>query len=152
MGSPQVKLRVCWIGKTKEAAIQALTEEYVKRLARYIPTETLEVASESALLNQIKKSAGRTPGVLVLLDSGGRQMSSEEFATFLQEHQNRGTQALWFAVGPADGFSAQARAAAAFQISLGKMTLAHELARVVLLEQLYRAFTILTGHPYHRGH
>ena len=148
----QVKLRVCWIGKTKEAAIQSLTAEYVKRLARYLPTETLEASGESALLAQLKKAPGRTQPLLVLLDAGGRQMSSEELASFLQQHQDRGTQALWFAVGPADGFSDQARAAASFRLSLGKMTLAHELARVVLLEQLYRAFTILHGHPYHRGH
>ncbi len=147
-----MKLRVCWIGKSKEAATQALTAEYVKRLARYLPTETLESSSEAALLAQLEKAPGRTQPLLVLLDAGGRQMSSEEFAEFLKQHLDRGTQALWFAVGPADGFSDQARAAACFRLSLGKMTLAHELARVVLLEQLYRAFTILHGHPYHRGH
>ena len=59
---------------------------------------------------------------------------------------------LLFAVGPADGFTEPARNSSALVLSLGKMTLAHELARVVLLEQLYRAFTILKGHPYHLGH
>lgn len=146
-----MKLRVCWVGKTKEAAIASLTQEYVKRLSRYLPTETSETATEAALLKQAEKAAGRTPPALVLLDSRGRQMSSEELAQFLGDHQNRGTQALWFAVGPADGFSAEARKAASLQLSLGRMTLSHELARVVLLEQLYRAFTILQGHPYHRG-
>lgn len=147
-----MKLRVCWIGKTKEAAIQSLSAEYVKRLAHYLPTDTLEASSEAALLAQWKKAAGRTRPLLVLLDGGGRQMSSEELASFLQQHQDRGTQAVWFAVGPADGFSDEARAAASFRLSLGKMTLAHDLARIVLLEQLYRACTILHGHPYHRGH
>ena len=147
-----MKLRVCWVGKTKEAAIGSLTTEYVKRLGRYLPTETLEAASEAALLKQVEKAAGRTAPVLVLLDMRGREMTSEELAHWLEDHQNRGTQALWFAVGPADGFSAQARSAAAMQLSLGKMTLSHELARVVLLEQIYRGFTILKGHPYHRGH
>lgn len=147
-----MKLRVCWIGKTKEAAIQSLSAEYVKRLAHYLPTDTLEASSEAALLAQWKKAAGRTRPLLVLLDGGGRQMSSEELASFLQQHQDRGTQAVWFAVGPADGFSDEARAAASFRLSLGKMTLAHDLARIVLLEQLYRACTILQGHPYHRGH
>ena len=75
----------------------------------------------------------------------------EELAEMLDAHQVRGTQSLIFAVGPADGFSQQARHAANLVLSLGKMTLAHELARVVLLEQLYRGFTIIKGHPYHRS-
>jgi 23S rRNA (pseudouridine1915-N3)-methyltransferase len=79
-------------------------------------------------------------------------MSSEELAVFVREHQDRGTQTLLFAIGPADGFADETRRAASHTLSLGKMTLPHELARVVLLEQLYRAFTILKGHPYHTGH
>jgi 23S rRNA (pseudouridine1915-N3)-methyltransferase len=92
------------------------------------------------------------PAFLVLLDSRGRPFSSEEFAEFLRRHQQRGTQALIFAIGPADGFTETARRAAGAHISLGRITLSHELARVVLLEQIYRAFTILAGHPYHLGH
>jgi 23S rRNA (pseudouridine1915-N3)-methyltransferase len=88
----------------------------------------------------------------VLLDSRGKQLSSEEFAQFLQSHEDRSAQPLILAVGAADGFSEQARKAASAVLSLGKMSLAHELARVVLLEQVYRAFTILKGHPYHTGH
>jgi 23S rRNA (pseudouridine1915-N3)-methyltransferase len=143
-----VKLRIAWIGKTKDAAVQSLTAEYLKRLSRYVATESLEMATETALLKQLDKSRGS----LILLDPRGRQLSSEHFAEFLRQHQERGTPSLLFAVGGADGFSDQARAAASFQLSLGKMTLAHELARVVLLEQLYRGFTILKGHPYHLGH
>ena len=78
--------------------------------------------------------------------------SSEELADFIREHQERNPAPLVFAVGPADGFSEQLRGQADFVLSLGKMTLAHELARVVLLEQVYRAFTILKRHPYHLGH
>jgi 23S rRNA (pseudouridine1915-N3)-methyltransferase len=104
------------------------------------------------LLKQLEKGGSRPAQTLVLLDSRGQQLTSEQWAEFLQQHQDRGTQALLFAVGGADGFSTQARAAASSQLSLGKMTLAHDLARVVLLEQLYRAFTILKGHPYHLGH
>jgi len=87
-----------------------------------------------------------------LMDSRGKQFSSEEFARFLGDYQDRNPLALVFAVGPADGFSQTSRDAAQHTISLGKMTLAHELARVVVLEQIYRAFTILKGHPYHSGH
>jgi len=147
-----VKLKVAWIGKTKEPAIHSLTAEYLKRLSRYVPVESLELASEAALLKQIEKSSSRTPPLLVLLDFRGRQLSSEDLAEFLEHHQTHGTQTLLFAIGPADGFSDTARQAASICLSLGKMTLAHELARVVLLEQLYRAFTILKGHPYHTGH
>jgi 23S rRNA (pseudouridine1915-N3)-methyltransferase len=94
----------------------------------------------------------RGKSTLVLIDSRGRQLSSEEFARFLGEYQDRNPLPLAFAVGPANGFSDAALGNAQQMISLGRMTLAHELARVVLLEQLYRAFTILKGHPYHSGH
>jgi 23S rRNA (pseudouridine1915-N3)-methyltransferase len=146
-----VKLRIAWIGKTKAAAISSLTAEYVKRISRYVPTEASELANEGALLKSIEKP-GRTAPVLVLMDSRGRQLTSEEFADLLREHQDRGTQELIFAIGPADGWTTSSLAAAAARISLGKMTLAHELARIVLLEQIYRGWTILKGHPYHTGH
>lgn len=147
-----MKLKIAWIGRTKEPAINSLTAEYLKRLSRYAPVESFELGSEAALLKHLEKSGGRAAPVLVLLDFRGKQLTSEEFADFLDHHQNRGSQALLFAIGPADGFTDAARAAASITLSLGKMTLAHELARVVLLEQLYRAFTILKGHPYHTGH
>ena len=89
---------------------------------------------------------------LVALDSRGEQMSSEELAQFVAQHQNRGTGSLLFAIGPANGWSEETLTVASDKLSLGRMTLPHELARVVLLEQLYRAFTILKGHPYHLGH
>ncbi len=145
-----MKLKVCWVGKTKEAAIEALTSEYVKRLRRYVSSDTHELRDEPALLNLIKKE--RLRPAVVLLEACGRQMSSEELAQFVGTHQDRGTQTLLFAVGPADGWSDEARRRAGLLLSLGKITLSHELARVVLLEQLYRAFTILKGHPYHLGH
>lgn len=145
-----MKLRIAWIGKTKEPPIQALTTEYLKRLTRYIPTDWHELRSEAALLELI--SAERTRPFVVLMDSRGKQVSSEELAAFVREHQERGTQTLLFAIGPADGFAEETRRAASQTLSLGKMTLPHELARVVLLEQIYRAFTILKGHPYHTGH
>jgi 23S rRNA (pseudouridine1915-N3)-methyltransferase len=144
----RVKLKIAWIGKTKSAAIRSLSDEYVQRLARYLPTEAHELTSETALL----KLAATSSATLVLLDAGGKQLSSEQLAEFIEGHQNRGTPALLFAIGPADGFSEPARQAASFQLAFGKMTLAHEIARIVLLEQLYRAFTILKGHPYHLGH
>jgi len=146
-----VKLRVAWIGKTKEAAIASLSAEYVKRIARYNPIETSELTGEPAL-SKIFEKPGRTAPVLVLLDARGRQFTSEEFAEFLRDQQDRGTQELIFAVGPADGWTAESLNRADLRLSFGKMILAHELARIVLLEQIYRGFTILKGHPYHTGH
>jgi len=147
-----VKLRIAWIGRTRSTPIQSLTAEYVKRLSHYAACDAQELPSEAALFKLVEKSTSRTPPVLVLLDSCGRQLTSEEIANFLEYHQSHGTQELLFAVGPADGWSDEARAQAKNIISFGKVTLPHELARVVLLEQLYRGFTILKGHPYHGGH
>ena len=146
-----MKLRIAWIGKTKEPAIQALTEEYLKRLSRYADTEGIPLKDEPALL-ALASPRTQPKHTLVLLDSRGKQLSSEELAKFIGDYQSRNPLPLLFAVGGANGFTDEARRAASFTLSLGKMTLAHELARVLLLEQLYRAFTILKGHPYHLGH
>ncbi len=147
-----MKLCIAWIGRTRSSPIQSLTAEYLKRLSRYAASDALELMSETALLKLVEKSTARTPPVLVLLDSRGQQLTSEEIANFLEYHQSHGTQELLFVVGPADGWSEATRAAANSILSFGKITLPHELARVVLLEQLYRGFTILKGHPYHGGH
>ena len=147
-----MKLRVVWVGRTKAPAIQSLTTEYLERLGRYTPTESQEYTDEEALLRALEKPGGRTRPTLVMLDQRGRQFTSEEFAELLRDQQDRGTQTLVFAVGPPDGFRTESRSAADLVLSFGKMTLAHELARIVLLEQLYRGFTILKGHPYHTGH
>ncbi len=146
-----MKLKVAWIGKTKEPAIQSLTDEYLKRLSRYAEAEGTTLKDEAAVLKLCARDA-RPRHTLVLLDEQGKQLSSEELAKFLGDYQDRNPLPLLFAVGAADGFTDQARQAATLVLSLGRMTLAHELARVVLLEQLYRAFTILKGHPYHLGH
>ena len=146
-----MRLTLAWIGKSKDAAIAALTAEYIKRLQRYIAVEGRELGDPSALIKLVSRSA-RTVPVLVLLDSRGKQLSSEEFAEFIRDRRDRGSQELILAIGPANGWSDETRKRADVLLSLGKMTLPHELARVVLAEQLYRAFTILAGHPYHSGH
>jgi len=147
-----VKLKVAWIGKTKDPAIQSLTGEYLKRLKYFAEVEGVVLTNEAQLLKLRQRSGTRPAHSLVLLDSRGKQLSSEELAQFLDNHQNRSPHPLLFAVGPADGFSEEARKSASSILSMGKMTMAHEIARIVLLEQLYRAFSILRGHPYHLGH
>jgi len=147
-----VKLIVTWIGKTRDAAIQSLTADYLKRVTHYTPVEALALPGEAALLKMVRAEGSRGGAQLILLDTDGKQYTSEEFARFLDAQRNRSPYPLLFAIGPADGFSKEVRAAATQIISMGKMTMAHELARVVFLEQLYRAFTILKGHPYHLAH
>ena len=148
-----VKIKIAWVGKTKEPAITSLTEEYLRRIARYAQVEGLSLRDEPALLARFGKDTGSgSKSYLVLMDSRGKEFSSEQFAKFLGEHLERNPLPLVFAIGGADGFGAEARSLAQSTISLGKITLPHELARVVLLEQIYRAFTILKGHPYHSGH
>ena len=152
-----MKIKIAWIGKTKEPAILALADEYLKRISRYATVEGISVRDEDALLELCGRASGGKKSAagkstLVLMDSRGKEFSSEQFAKFLGDYRDRNPLPLVFAIGGADGFSHEARAAAQSLISLGQMTLAHELARVVLLEQIYRAFTILNGHPYHSGH
>jgi 23S rRNA (pseudouridine1915-N3)-methyltransferase len=146
-----VKIRIAWIGKTKEPAIASLTEEYLKRILRYVPVEGISVRDEADLLAKFGAGA-KSKSTVVLLDSRGKEFSSEQFAKFIGDYQDRNPLPLVFAIGGADGFGAETRSQAQQIISLGKITLAHELARVVLLEQVYRAFAILKGHPYHSGH
>ncbi|MBV9341684.1 MAG: 23S rRNA (pseudouridine(1915)-N(3))-methyltransferase RlmH [Acidobacteria bacterium] len=145
-------LTIAWIGKSKNPAIQSLTEDYLKRLRNYTAVEALVFKDEDALLKLCGLDGRGTKRRLVVLERLGKPLSSEELADFIGRHRERDSQPLVFAVGPADGFSDRLRRQADFCLSLGNMTIAHELARVVVLEQLYRAFTILKGHPYHLGH
>ena len=145
-----MKLKIAWIGRTKEPAFQSLAVEYSKRISRYIQLESQEFGSEDALLKWIDKVTPRP--YFVALESRGKQLSSEELAEFVGKHQDRGTQVMLLAIGPPNGWSAEALEVAQYQLSMGKMTLPHELALVVMLEQVYRAYTILKGHPYHAGH
>src|SRR3954471_8652822 len=147
-----MKLRIAWIqqrpGKDKATATRELTDEYLTRLSRYAQVETVEVGDEEALFKKLERRANEA---FIFLDSRGKQFTSEEFSTLIGDLKDRGAQ-VTFAIGGPDGWSEEALKSANLKISLGKITLPHELARVVVLEQIYRAFTILAGHPYHCGH
>jgi 23S rRNA (pseudouridine1915-N3)-methyltransferase len=130
----------------------ALTAIYLGRCSAFARCRSEAFRSEEALLDWLERLEGRTPAVAVLLDSRGRQMTSEAFAAWLGARRDQGAQQIVFAVGPASGWSDGARQRAQLLLSLGPMTMAHALARLVMAEQLYRAFAILTGHPYHAGH
>jgi 23S rRNA (pseudouridine1915-N3)-methyltransferase len=148
-----VVIHLAWVtvrAESKMRETDALMEEYVLRLGRYAKVAARAYRDEAALL---KAAAGaKAHPLLVLLDSKGKQYSSEGFAEWLGAKRDQGVREMTFAVGPADGWSDAARREAAMMLSLGQMTYPHELARVVVAEQVYRAMTILEGHPYHAGH
>ena len=131
---------------------QTLVEEYLLRSRRFAPAETLVFPSEDALLASATRQPGRGAAVLVLCDSTGDLLTSEALAELLRLHRDAGAARMLFGIGPADGWSKPGLARATRVISFGRITLPHELARVVLAEQVYRALTILAGHPYHSGH
>ena len=131
---------------------QSLSELYLKRMSAFIPSEAMSFRTQEDLLAWLNRKQGRTPPIAVLLDSRGRQMTSEAFAAWIGERRDLGAQQMLFAIGPASGWSDESRRRAQLLLSLGPFTMAHALARLVLAEQLYRACTILAGHPYHAGH
>lgn len=142
-----MKIRLLMLGKTRRAEVRALLDDYLRRLRPYAEVEVSEVAGSPAALRKIKAEFAST---WVLLDAGGKQFTSQQFAKWLAELRGRGMREIVFLCGDADGFPDEFRRRAQAKLSLGTLTLPHELARVVLAEQLYRAFTILSGHPYHK--
>jgi 23S rRNA (pseudouridine1915-N3)-methyltransferase len=139
-------------GSRSKDGFGQLANLYLERCAPFAKCSCEAFRDEPSLLSWIEKLQGRTTPVAIFLDSRGRQMSSEAFASWLGNRRDEGAQHLVFAVGPADGWSAAARDRAQLLLSFGPMTMAHSLARLVLAEQVYRAYTILSGHPYHAGH
>lgn len=134
---------------------EALVADYLKRCAGIMRCGAEAFRSESALLDWLEKQRGRTEAAMLMLDARGKQFTSESMAQWLGKRRDEGLQHVVFAVGPADGWSEKALAEGRRRgglLSLGPMTLAHQLARLVVAEQIYRACTILTGHPYHTGH
>jgi 23S rRNA (pseudouridine1915-N3)-methyltransferase len=131
---------------------EPLVQQYLERCVAFADCRTQAFRDEEGWLNWVARGAGRTLPVVVLLDSRGRAMTSEAFAACLGAWRDEGAQHIVFAIGPASGWTDAARKRANLQLSLGAMTMAHSLARLVVAEQIYRTFTILSGHPYHTGH
>lgn len=148
-----MRLRIFWIGKTKDPAVALWTAEYLKRISRFaqiaaeeIPTRGGVHAAEAELLRRVALHRAR----LVLLDPAGRRLDSPRFAAYLDRSFAQDGRELALAIGGPDGFSPAARAAAQASLSLSPLTFSHELARAMLLEQLYRALALLNHHPYPR--
>ena len=138
--------------RAKSIPAESLAADYVARAARLCSTSSAIFDSEAALLGSGERQPGRAAAQLLLFDSRGDTLTSEEFAALLGRLRDDGAQRIIFGIGPADGWSPAILARATRRISLGRMTLPHELARAVAAEQIYRALTILAGHPYHSGH
>ncbi len=129
-----------------------LLREYLLRASRLMTCDHRNFGSEEEFLRYTRDAVGRTRPALLLTDREGQQVTSEQVAEVLQCARDTGVQQVIVAIGPADGWSPTARAKADRLIAFGRITLPHELAAVVAAEQLYRALTILSGHPYHCGH
>jgi len=140
-----MKIRLLLLGKTRRAELCALLDEYVKRISRSCPIELTDVRDAATALKKLDAHRAATP---VLLDAGGKSYDSQAFAKWLGEQRDRGTRELIFVCGDADGFPNELREHVKHKVSLSAMTYSHELARVMLVEQIYRAFAILSGSPY----
>lgn len=146
-----MKFRFVWVGKTKDPNWKSLQEDYLSRLSHFVRTEIVELKdgtkdSEGKLILQ---KLNQSPFVCVL-DVAGRQVSSVGLADEIENWQNRGLKEISFVIGGAEGVSSAVVQMADNSLSLSFLTFTHEMARVVLLEQLYRAFTIIKGFPYQK--
>ena len=147
-----MKFKFVWIGKTKDKNWRALQDEYSARLSHFVKFEIAELRDEAnketegkRILENLNQTA-----FVVLLDVEGRSISSHELAETIEKWQNRGLKEVAFVIGGAEGVASGVVERADFKLSLSVLTLTHEMARVVLLEQLYRAYTIIKGFPYQK--
>lgn len=150
-----MKFRFVWIGKTKDKNWLALQTEYLQRLSHFVKVETIEIKDGAApdareieskrILEKVNQST-----FVCVLAVEGRSISSPELAEKIEQWQNRGLKEIAFLIGGAEGLTAEVVERANFSLSLSGFTLTHEAARVVLIEQLYRAYTIIKGFPYQK--
>jgi len=140
-----MKLRLLMLGKTRRPELRAVFDDYVKRIGRSCSVEVNEMRDADAAIKHLDADRAATA---LLLDAGGKPQDSASLARWLAEQRDRGTREIVFVCGDADGFPDALRKRVAQKLSLSPMTYSHELARVMLAEQLYRAFAILSGSPY----
>ncbi len=148
------------IGKTDETYLETGIGKYIKRLEHYVPFEMKvipDIKNRKTLTEeQQKKAEGdlilsqvSSNDDLILLDENGMTFSSVKFSQWIEKQMNNGTKRILFVVGGPYGFSKEVYAKAKFKISLSEMTFSHQMIRLIFVEQLYRAFTIIKGEPYH---
>lgn len=155
-----MKIKLIVVGKSDFDFVKEGESVYEKRLIHYLPFEKLVLPDiknpKNLSLEELKKKEGElilskltNQDFLVLMDENGSQFSSTNFANWLEQKVNDGTRSMVFVIGGAFGFSKEVYERANQLISLSKMTFSHQIVRVIFLEQLYRAQTILKGEPYH---
>jgi len=150
--------RLIWVGRTRNEHLRALVEDYMKRLGRFVRCEVTEIREAAGgeahicLEDEGKRimASLASDALAVLLDMEGRQWSSPELATEVERWQGRAVKEVAFVVGGHYGVAPRVRTRADIRWSLSRLTLTHEMARVVLVEQLYRAYTIMRGLPYQK--
>lgn len=154
-----MRLRIIAVGRLKERHWREAADEYLKRLGPYGRVEVVEVADRDVTADEARAMEAEAGDIfraipddstVAVLEIGGRALSSEEFATWLESLGTAGRPDVTFIIGGAAGLHPGVLARSNERISLGPMTLPHQLARVVLLEQVYRAFRIVRREPYHR--
>lgn len=141
-----MKVRLVMLGKTRREEMRALIDDYVARIRRYADVEINELRDSSpTAFGKLKIEGG---AATILLDAAGKQFTSQQFAKWIGDLRDRGTREIVFLCGGAEGFPDKLRERATYKLSVSTLTMPHEFARVVLAEQIYRAFAILAGHPY----
>ena len=141
-----MRIRLILLGKTRRPEIRALLDDYAGRIRRNADLEIIEVREDSAAaLRRLDAAAGAT---VVLLDAEGTRFDSAQFAAWLGRCRDGSVRELVFLCGAAEGFPEALARRATKRMALSAMTFSHELARVMLAEQIYRAFALLAGHPY----
>jgi 23S rRNA (pseudouridine1915-N3)-methyltransferase len=144
-----VRLKVVAAGKLREPNLRAAADDYLSRLRRYLPAEVVEVVgSPPAKMARAMIRALPESHELWVLDPAGKQPTSPELARWLGDRMDQGTKGIAFVIGAAEGVPHEVLARAQRRVSLSRLTLPHRLARIFLLEQLYRSMTILRGEPY----
>jgi len=151
-----MNITLIFTGKTTEKHVAEGMKLYMDRVNHYSKFNLIEMEAGKGDISQIKKKESESilkraseKDILILLDEKGKDLSSVEFAKMLTHHQNISTKNLVFVIGGAYGFSEKVYTRANMKMALSKMTFPHQLVRVIFLEQLYRAFTILKGEKYH---
>jgi 23S rRNA (pseudouridine1915-N3)-methyltransferase len=141
-----MKIHIVMLGKTRRPEIRTMLDDYVARIGRFAEIQLTELREDSAA--SLRKLTLDSAATVVLLDDGGKNQTSSQFAKWLGDARDRGAREIVFLCGGAEGFPEALRRRATQKLSLSSLTFSHELARIMLAEQLYRAFAILAGHPY----
>ena len=152
-----MKVNIVCVGKIKEKFFTDAINEYLKRISRFAELRIVEVDEASNISNLEQKSKiegerllAKSSGIIVALDGGGKLLSSTELADFIHKKEVNGDSVITFIIGGSNGLSPEVLSRANLILSFGKITFPHQLFRVVLTEQIYRAFTIIAGLPYHK--